>query len=405
MTQLYDADTVRMKPRVSAVLPTRNRASLLPDALQSVFAQRGAGTTFDLDVIVVDDASTDNTADVVARHAAARYIKLPENVGPSAARNAGLQASRGEYITFIDDDDVWLPGKLELQLAAMERVAGVGVVYSQYYLQRRGKPPALIPEAHSAPSGWVLPVMLAGDWSFSTLNLLIRRSAFERVGGFDESLDYGEDRDISFRLARHVPFVFAPGPVFIYRQAGGLSSMDNARRLSALRRVLEKALTLLPETEESARIRSIVWTRFGLESVPEASWRGDFDEAQKAIVTAVRTIPNWPEDRILRRAITAYSRAAGFRSSRPVRMLEQFCNEIVRSAEGTVPSPRLRGVLADVWREGTVGLGSSPRRRLIAVGHAAVRAGVLDPIGAVSRDLVKAVVKSALPFHRPRGRP
>src|SRR5574341_1361744 len=156
---------MQMRPLVSVIVPTHNRAGLLGEALDSVFAQQGAGELFDLDVIVVDDASSDHPAGVVSRYPSARCIRLDENRGLSGARNVGLEAARGSYVAFLDDDDLWLPRKLKLQVAALERTPAAGVAYSQYYVRSRGGKAILMPEAGTAPSGWVLPAMLTAPWS------------------------------------------------------------------------------------------------------------------------------------------------------------------------------------------------------------------------------------------------
>src|SRR6266852_4088374 len=121
------------RPLISVVIPTRNRAALLARALDSVFAQYGIGEQFDLEVIVVDDGSTDSTATVVGEYAQVRCLRLSTHRGVSAARNAGIEASRGAFICFLDDDDVWLPGRLRLQIPVFKRHPEAGAVYSQVF--------------------------------------------------------------------------------------------------------------------------------------------------------------------------------------------------------------------------------------------------------------------------------
>ena len=118
------------KPLVSVVIPTYNRAALLADALASVDAQVGTGSLFEVEIVVVDDASSDETAAVVQRHPSVRYIRHSTNRGGSAARNTGIAASTGSLIAFLDDDDLWLPNKLALQVPVLQAHPEAGGVYS-----------------------------------------------------------------------------------------------------------------------------------------------------------------------------------------------------------------------------------------------------------------------------------
>ena len=119
-------------PVVSVVLPTYNRAALLPRAVESVIAQ----TYGDWELIVVDDGSTDETAAVVSAYGTKlgdRFVYLrQENRGSSAARNRGIEASRGRFVAFLDSDDEFAPTKLARQLALFERYPQLGLVYSDY---------------------------------------------------------------------------------------------------------------------------------------------------------------------------------------------------------------------------------------------------------------------------------
>ncbi|MBC7224455.1 MAG: glycosyltransferase family 2 protein, partial [Anaerolineae bacterium] len=117
-------------PLVSVITPTYNRAALLPRSMESVLSQDFA----DLELIVVDDGSTDRTPQVVAQFAdpRLRYIRFAENRGIGAARHAGVEASQGDLIAFNDSDDVWLPGKLAYQVALFQRHPDVDVIFGDY---------------------------------------------------------------------------------------------------------------------------------------------------------------------------------------------------------------------------------------------------------------------------------
>jgi GT2 family glycosyltransferase len=258
------------RPSVSAIIATHNRAELVSEALDSIFAQQGLGKQFDVEVVVVDDASTDNTPQVVARYPEVRFIRFAVNRGQAAARNAGINSSSGTYVAFLDDDDVWLPGKLSSQVAALEAHPEAGVAYSQFIITSatpkskyaKGSAPRglLFPE-RSAPSGSVFQRLLFVNLCGIPASPLVRREALTRVGGFDESALTAEDYDLWLRLAFHVPFLFVPGAVAVYRRTDDgnlISSVRRGRYEPVLRLVIERALALLPDTEETGPLKQQV---------------------------------------------------------------------------------------------------------------------------------------------------
>jgi glycosyltransferase involved in cell wall biosynthesis len=188
--------------QVSVVIPTFNRAQLLGRAIDSVLAQ----TFRDLEIIVVDDGSTDDTRDVVARYGdAVRYLHQP-NAGVSAARNAGVRAARHELIAFLDSDDVWLPRKLELQVPPMADPEVVLCFTNRTWTSRPGVDRFAEVGYRFDRSPCVLddPARIA-TWprgsGIIASGALYRRDAFLRVGGYDERLRVFEDLRLDFRLA------------------------------------------------------------------------------------------------------------------------------------------------------------------------------------------------------------
>ncbi len=108
--------TANSRPLISVIIPTYNRAALLRRAIDSVYAQEGISGHFDVEVLVVDDGSTDTTAEVAGAYSGLRYIRPSTTKGTSGARNVDLDAASGEYIAFLDDGDSWLPWKLRRHL-------------------------------------------------------------------------------------------------------------------------------------------------------------------------------------------------------------------------------------------------------------------------------------------------
>jgi len=120
---------VKTMPRVSVIIPTHNRPHLLPRAVESAFA---AGT--EVEVVVVDDASSDETAAVCKALDGIRYVRLEHNQGVAGARNAGVLASGAEYIGLLDDDDVRVPGSIDLQLARLDNEPETALIYGQAFV-------------------------------------------------------------------------------------------------------------------------------------------------------------------------------------------------------------------------------------------------------------------------------
>jgi hypothetical protein len=213
-------------PRVSVIIPTFNRASYLPEALQSLFGQ----TYTDYEVIVVDDGSTDDTADVLARYPdRITYIQTP-HAGRSAARNIGLDHACGEYVAFLDSDDTFLPAKLASQVAFMDAHPELDFVYADgFLLDDNGEltplPPEFVRRLPEAPLQVLLDQLLRGSFILSN-TMLLRRRSFEGGLRFDTSLDVLEDWDLWLRMAlRGARFAYFDAPVAVYRRHGDCTDM------------------------------------------------------------------------------------------------------------------------------------------------------------------------------------
>jgi glycosyltransferase involved in cell wall biosynthesis len=237
------------------IIPTHNRARLLEEALESVLAQQGMSEEFNVEVIVVDDASSDTTPTVVANYPTVRYIRLPTNRGLAATRNIGVKASSGEYVAFLDDDDLWLPHKLKQQVSPLDMHPEAAAVYSPCIVRFAGRE-RMIPATGRGPSGFVLKALVNGNLA-PVHGYLVRRSAIDRAGYFDEHLACLEDWDLWLRIALQSPFMFLPGCVGIYRPSPhGMLGTAKATRIHnvAQRRILEKLRDLLKDSTASKEI-------------------------------------------------------------------------------------------------------------------------------------------------------
>jgi glycosyltransferase involved in cell wall biosynthesis len=219
--------------RVSAIVPTRNRSGLLATTLRSVLWQREV----ELEIIVVDDASTDDTADVVAGIGDPRVtlVRQEEARGPSAARNRGAREARAEWIGFVDDDDVWAPDKLVRQVTAAENSArdwvyvGAINIGSRLEIVSGSIPP--MPEQVVAALPRYNPIPGGGS------NVILRHRLFSVVGGFDGRFPPCEDWELWIRLAQAGPPACVSLPLMGYRLHGESSSLDTERIVRGARTI------------------------------------------------------------------------------------------------------------------------------------------------------------------------
>ncbi len=189
------------KPLVSAIIPTFNRAQPLIRAVASVLAQSWSN----LEIIVVDDGSTDNSAELLHKRFGSRIriLQLPRNRGVSYARNRGFELSRGSFIAFLDSDDLWQSLKTERQLAFMQAAPDILISQTDEIWIRNGK--RVNPcKHHQKPSGSIfaecLPLCVV-----SPSAVMMRRRFFTQIGYFDETLPACEDYDLWLRTACRYP--------------------------------------------------------------------------------------------------------------------------------------------------------------------------------------------------------
>jgi hypothetical protein len=185
-------------PQISIIIPTYNRPDLLPRAVKSALAQ----TVEDLEVIVVDDASPQPVT--LPEHPRLRIIRQPVNKGGAATRNAGIEAARGRWITFVDDDDQMLPHLVAVSLAALEKTdlpKPVGVLSGLEVVNTDGKiidtrlPPTLAKGKH-----FCLEPIAAGQSFFCKQSLVVEREVLLEIGGFDESFSSRVHTELFLRL-------------------------------------------------------------------------------------------------------------------------------------------------------------------------------------------------------------
>jgi len=287
---------------VSVIVPSYNMANFLPQAVESALRQSYAN----LEVHIVDDGSTDNTAEVVRQweRDPRVHVHRQANSGLSHSRNQGIALSHGPFIALLDADDIWLPEKLSRQ---MQRFAGrpeVGVVYSDFEkMDREGN--ALPKNVTHMHRGWVSGALLIENFVPAS-SAVVRRECFERFGGFDVSLRTGEDYEMWLRLSPHYQFDFIAEPPIRYRIWGGQMSKDYRARYETGIRTMQNFLAKNPDAVDGTVVRR-AWAHTYTGRGDVTLWRGrDRVSALRDYLRALSYQPGyWPAWRaILRSFIT-----------------------------------------------------------------------------------------------------
>jgi len=231
------------EPALSVVIPTYNAPQFLVEAVESVLAQ----TYSDYELIIIDDGSGPETREALAPYMERiRYIRQ-ENTGIAGARNRGIKEARGNYIAFLDHDDLWLAEKLEKQMARAAECPQAGVIYCDFvnFLDVPGEERELgDPFAKKKkPEGDVLAALFESNF-INTLVMLFKREVFEKAGGFDAGYKLIIEYDMALRVAGEYDFARVPEVLARYRihagnTSGGRSLSVTQERLAALQKAYE----------------------------------------------------------------------------------------------------------------------------------------------------------------------
>jgi glycosyltransferase involved in cell wall biosynthesis len=276
-------------PKVSVIVPTYNRASMLKEAIQSVLDQ----TYADYEIIVLDDGSTDNTRGVVNASSDNRigYV-FQQNHGRPNVRNHALSLVRGRYIAFVDSGDVLLPTRLEKQVARLEKEPGFGMVYtSAICTDEQGKLISFVYKATA--SGWMYrQVAFYGPLATIFPTVMIRADVLSQVGGFDGKMERFEDADMWRRVAKRYPILPMPEPLCIVRTHSDneLARQDPETILKALMYHVHKAFA--GDKDESSifrrRAAAKFYTHYGAAVLGPMNWRGT---SRKFLISSIKY---WP---------------------------------------------------------------------------------------------------------------
>lgn len=236
-------------PTVSVVIPCYNAERYIIATIESVLAQQHSG----IEIIVVDDGSSDRSVELVRSRFPAVRVEQQANQGVAASRNNGIRLATGEWIAFVDADDIWLEGKLDAQLEQLAANPDCRMNYCAWQVWPSDAPaptPAYLAELGQAegersrwdgPSGWIYPELLL-DCVVWTSTVLAHRSLFDEIGAFDTGLRVGEDYDLWLRISRVTQILRVARPYALYRIHP--ASITHSRPTDNYRaKVIERALT------------------------------------------------------------------------------------------------------------------------------------------------------------------
>jgi glycosyltransferase involved in cell wall biosynthesis len=271
---------------VSAVIPTYNRASYLPQAIDSVLRQ----THRVREIIVVDDGSTDDTRQVAASYGdLVRYV-WRENGGEAAARNTGVQAATQEWVAFLDSDDMWLPQKIEAQAEALRAYPDAGLCYCE-----DGQPD---PAGRFEGNAHILPPrpretmyrLLLERSMVGISTIVVRRSLLLQTEPFDTALHWGVDWELIARLARLTDFVEVDQTLVYYRiHAGSISNNIDLRvkhGVDALRKIYADPDAARFRRQLPRKVSEII-----ADAGTDLYYAGDHVEARRMLVRAIAACP------------------------------------------------------------------------------------------------------------------
>lgn len=249
---------VTLNDKVSVIIPTYNRSELLKKAIESLENQSHQN----FEIIIIDDCSTDDTAEVVRGMDDERiiYLRHDTNKGGSEARNTGIKQATGSFIGFLDSDDQWLPDKLERQLKQFEGQPDVGVVYTGVQVvDEHNQPTRKIVPAYK---GEILPKLFESNCIDTTSSVLVKREVLDQVQGFDASLPSCQDWDLYIRLAQVTKFDFVKESlVLFYHHSGERITTNKKSVLTGHMSIFEKYKELAKKQSKSTfhRFTLTIW--------------------------------------------------------------------------------------------------------------------------------------------------
>ncbi len=241
-------------PKVSVIIPAYNAMAYLPETLESLLKQ----TYQDYEVVLVNDGSQDNLLTWSQTLTDSRIkVISQDNQGLAGARNTGIRCATGDYLAFLDADDLWAPTKLEKQVSLLDQNPEVGLVYTWVEsINAQGKSTGRVFKHQNRGKIWT--VLATHNIIECGSNAIVRQTCFKTCGTFDPSLrSYVEDWDMWLRIAQDYEFDVVPEPLVFYRQHTGSASQNWEAMETSFHQVIEKAFAQAPRESQSLKKQAL----------------------------------------------------------------------------------------------------------------------------------------------------
>lgn len=281
--------------RVSVITPTYNRENYIAEAISSVLSQKFS----QFELIVVNDGSTDHTKLEVEPFLTDERVRYfyQNNQGQSGARNFALGQAAGDYIAFLDSDDLWCPDKLEKQLAVFEAYPDIDIVHGDEALIDESG--AIISLKNMKRYSGHITRQLLADNSVSITTALVKRHCFDEMGGFDTSIGVADDYELWLRFSARYRFHYEPGIVASYRVMADQISSDKHRRFAANELIIKRFL------EQYGDVLAPAERRWGLARFycRKARYFASVGERSNAVGSILKAYRNAPMDSVVWRTL------------------------------------------------------------------------------------------------------